>query len=373
MKNTIRLVLMSGALAAAAVPAFAQGPAPQAPAAQAAPKRPAEAAEKAAVRAGLDAERAAAEADAKRQLEHAQQELERSKREMERVEREAATGAAADSKVLMKKLQEAQEKAQDTLRHAQRELERTLYSHGTAALDQARYEKALQAFAEAAALKGTRADGALYWKAFAEFKQQALKSALESLKDIQEEFPQSRWLEHARALEFEVRHASGEPPSPAATPDEELKLLALNSLLHEHSEQALPMLEKMVSGTQSPRLKKRALFVLSQSTLPRAREILKAAAKDSSDAAVQLDAVRYLQLSGRVEDRQLLHELYGSAKDADVKGRLVDALFAAGDAKSLVDLARKETDVAMRKRIVERLSTMRAKEASDYMLEIIGK
>ena len=133
------------------------------------------------------------------------------------------------------------------------------------------------------------------------------------------------------------------------------------------------MLEKMVSGTQSPRLKKRALFVLSQSTLPRAREILKAAAKDSSDPAVQLDAVRYLQLSGRVEDRQLLHELYGSAKDADVKGRLVDALFAAGDAKSLVDLARKETDVAMRKRIVERLSTMRAKEASDYMLEIIGK
>jgi len=231
----------------------------------------------------------------------------------------------------------------------------------------------LQAFAEAAALKGTRADGALYWKAFAEYKQQALQAALESLKDIQKEFPQSRWLEHARALEFEVRHASGEPPSPAATPDEELKLLALNSLLHEHSEQALPMLEKMVSGTQSPRLKKRALFVLSQSTLPRAREILKAAAKDSSDAAVQLDAVRYLQLSGRVEDRQLLHELYGSAKDADVKGRLVDALFAAGDAKSLVDLARKETDVAMRKRIVERLSTMRAKEASDYMLEIIGK
>ena len=41
---------------------------------------------------------------------------------------------------------------------------------GTAALDTARYEKALQAFAEAAALKGAKADSALYWKAFSEYK-----------------------------------------------------------------------------------------------------------------------------------------------------------------------------------------------------------
>jgi hypothetical protein len=56
-----------------------------------------------------------------------------------------------------------------------------------------------------------------------------------------------------------------------------------------------------------------------------------------------------------------------------VKGRVIDALFIQGDAKTLVDMARKETDVEMRKRIVERLSRMKAKEATDYMLEIINK
>lgn len=38
-----------------------------------------------------------------------------------------------------------------------------------------------------------------------------------------------------------------------------------------------------------------------------------------------------------------------------------------------VELARKETDPAMKKRIVERLSLMRSKDATDYMMEIIGK
>jgi hypothetical protein len=36
-------------------------------------------------------------------------------------------------------------------------------------------------------------------------------------------------------------------------------------------------------------------------------------------------------------------------------------------------MARQETDPALRKRIVERLSTMKDKEAVDYMMEILKK
>lgn len=39
--------------------------------------------------------------------------------------------------------------------------------------------------------------------------------------------------------------------------------------------------------------------------------------------------------------------------------------------KTLVELARKETDPAMKKTIVERLSMSRAKEATDYMMELL--
>jgi len=48
-------------------------------------------------------------------------------------------------------------------------------------------------------------------------------------------------------------------------------------------------------------------------------------------------------------------------------------LFAQGDARTLVDLARNETDTEMRKRIVERLKPHEGEEATDYMLELINK
>jgi len=304
-------------------------------------------------KARLDAEKKAAVEQARKDMERAQAHMEQAKMQA----RQEVTKEVA--------------KVQEALKEAQREME--LYAKGTAALDTARYEKALQAFAEAAALKGTKADSSLYWKAFSEYKVQAMQAALESLKEMQKRHPDSRWLEQARALEFEVQSATGKPVSPAATPDEELKLLALDSLLHTDSEQALPILEKMINGQQPPHLKKRALFVLSQSNSPKAKEILRSVARGSSDPELQLEALQYLQMFGGAEDRKLLSDVYTVSKDRDVKGRLADALFMAGDANALVALARKETDPEMRKRIVERLSRMKAKEATDYMLEIINK
>jgi len=69
-------------------------------------------------------------------------------------------------------------------------------------------------------------DSSLYWKAFSEYKVQAMQDALESLKEMQARHPDSRWLEQALALEYEVKASMGKPVLPAATPDEELKLLA---------------------------------------------------------------------------------------------------------------------------------------------------
>jgi hypothetical protein len=133
------------------------------------------------------------------------------------------------------------------------------------------------------------------------------------------------------------------------------------------------MLEKMITGPQSLRLKKRALFVVSQSKAPRAKEILTSVAKGASGPDLQMDALQYLHLFGGADDRKVLSDVYSTSKDRDVKRQVVDALFIQGDARALVDMARKETDPAMRKQIVERLSRMKAKEATDYMLELINK
>ena len=63
--------------------------------------------------------------------------------------------------------------------------------------------------------------------------------------------------------------------------------------------------------------------------------------------------------------------LYASEQDKQVKQPIVETLSARGNAKALVDLARNEKDPEMKKIIVRFLSTMKGKEATDYLMEIL--
>jgi len=73
------------------------------------------------------------------------------------------------------------------------------------------------------------------------------------------------------------------------------------------------------------------------------------------------------------ESAALIVSLYEGEADARVKHAAVEALFMSGSAGPLVELARKEKDPAMKKLMVERLSHMDSKEATDFLLEILGK
>ena len=74
--------------------------------------------------------------------------------------------------------------------------------------------------------------------------------------------------------------------------------MAMQALQNTDPEQAVPMLEKLLDGTASPRLKERALFVLAQSNSPRAREVLTNIAKGSSTPELQSRAIQYLGVHG---------------------------------------------------------------------------
>jgi HEAT repeat protein len=73
------------------------------------------------------------------------------------------------------------------------------------------------------------------------------------------------------------------------------------------------------------------------------------------------------------EATELLLGLYRNEKDPAVKRQILDHLIGTSSAATLVQLARQETDPTVRKRLVERLSTMKDKEAVDYMMEILKK
>ena len=86
----------------------------------------------------------------------------------------------------------------------------------------------------------------------------ALGQADEALEQLQKEYASSRWLNDAKALQVEVRQASGQPVSPERQDDEDLKILAINTLINSDPERAVPLLEKILSsGSASPKLKLR--------------------------------------------------------------------------------------------------------------------
>src|SRR5262249_35365379 len=169
----------------------------------------------------------------------------------------------------------ARENAQRERDNAQRDRDReaSYYDSGQGDLDSARWERAIQRFDQVIALKGTKADAALYWKAYAQNKLGQKPESLATIGTLTKDYPKSRYLNDAKALEVDVRSRSG-GVDPAQESDEDLKLYAIQSLLNADPDQAVPTLQKVLQGTGSPHLKARALFVLAQSNSQKARDVL---------------------------------------------------------------------------------------------------
>jgi len=50
---------------------------------------------------------------------------------------------------------------------------------------------------------------------------------------------------------------------------------------------------------------------------------------------------------------------------------VIEALFVSGDSTQLIDLAKKETDPKIKRRLVEKISLMGDKASRDYMIQIL--
>lgn len=232
------------------------------------------------------------------------------------------------------------------------------YAKAMKAIDKQQWQAALSAFDDLAKQGGPRADASQYWKAYAQNRMGRRDEALASIAALRKSHPSSRWVNDAGALEVEIRQAMGQTVSPEATSDEDLKLMALSGLMQSDSERALPILQKILTTSQSPRLKERALFVLSQSQSPKARQILGELARGTSNPDLQRQAVRNLSIFGNKENRQLLAEIYASNASVEVKREIIRGLMVAGDKERLATLAKSEKDTALRKEAIRQLGVM---------------
>jgi HEAT repeat protein len=236
--------------------------------------------------------------------------------------------------------------------------ESEVYDLGTEALDEERWDEAVRAFDEAVRMAGKKADGALYWKAYALRKAGKTPEALAALGELRRKAPQSRWVKEADALEQEIRQASGQRPAPEAAADEELKLIAINSLMHTDSARALPMLEGILASNRSPKLRDRALFVLSQSGDAQARAKVADIARGKSHPDLQRRAIRYLGMFGGGENGQALAEIYSGSTDSAVKKAVLQAYLMSGDRERVLALARGEKSPDLRRDAIRQLGAM---------------
>jgi HEAT repeat protein len=229
-----------------------------------------------------------------------------------------------------------------------------VFERGKAAIDAGRWDRAIEAFSELAAGKGPHADEALYWKAYALNKIARRAEALTALAHLRQAYANSRWLDDAKALELEIHAASGEKVNPDSEPDEDLKLMALTGLVNSDPERAIPMIEKLLQGNQSPKLKERALFVLAQSDNAKARQILLQAARNGNPE-LQMKAIHYLGIMGSKENRQVLADLYASSNDAGVKRAVLHSFMVSGDRDHLLQAAKSEKNADLRMEAIHQL------------------
>jgi HEAT repeat protein len=245
-----------------------------------------------------------------------------------------------------------------------------LYEQARELIDSGRYERALESLDRvAAAPNSTRADAALYWKAYAQWKLDQRADALATLADMRKRFPQSRWAKDSQALDVEIRQASGQSVSPDGQASEELKLLALRGLMNSDPDRAIPMIEQLLAGPSTVRVKENALFVLSQSRSSRARDIIAGAAKGSVNPDLQLRAIRYLGAIGGPENRQVLDDAYRATSDVAVKRAVIRSFSAVGDRQRLLALAKSEKEPQLRGEAVRSLGAIGATAELDELYQ----
>jgi hypothetical protein len=217
-----------------------------------------------------------------------------------------------------------------------------LYQTGQSLLDSKQWEQAVDAFSLVVSRGGARADGALYWKAYGLKKLGKRDDALAAIAELRKSYASSRWLDDAKALELEVRQASGQTVSPESESDDDLKLMALNGIMQSDPERAFPLLENWIKGSASPKLRQRAVYVLAQSSSPKAQQMLEQIARGSGNPDLQLRAISYMSERRKANTTQILAEIYASSNDLQVKRQILNAYEQSRDKDRLLQVARTE-------------------------------
>ena len=94
-------------------------------------------------------------------------------------------------------------------------------------------------------------------------------------------------------------------------------------------------------------------------------------ARNEKVLELKVTAIRNLGLLGGGRSGDLLLTLYNTDTRPEVRKGVIEALFIQSNSRTLISLARAEKDPETKREIIQKLSLMRSKEATDYLLEFL--
>lgn len=245
-----------------------------------------------------------------------------------------------------------------------------LYWQGQAALKQSDWSTALQRFQDLEKLlrknEPKSVDAALYWEAYALVQAKRTAEAKGAIERLRREFPESRWSRDADTLLAQTRPpAQGDP----GVADEELADIAVQALMNAPPERALPVLKKVLASQRSIKVKKRALFVLSQLETDEAIKVVLDTAKSSREPELRREAINMLGVSETQVGIEGLVDIYATSSSADEKSRVIEAWLVADRKDLVLKTARNEADPKLRRKAIETLGSMEASEELAQLFE----
>jgi HEAT repeat protein len=253
--------------------------------------------------------------------------------------------------------------SEDAMAPAGKELNQ-LYWQGQESLKQADWAAALKRFAELEkqlrAKEPKNADVAVYWQAYTLMQAKRTTEAKAAVERLHHDYPASRWSKDADALLRQSQPAVKVAETATASNDEDIAEIAVEGLMNAPPERAVPLLKKVLQSQHSDKVKKRALFVLSQIDEDAALDSVVDVAKNSNDPGLREEAIRMLGVSG--EDRAIkrLGELYATSKDAREKRAIIQAWLVADRKDLILASARNEPDSSVRQVAIQALGALDA-------------
>lgn len=154
------------------------------------------------------------------------------------------------------------------------------------------------------------------------------QTAVESSRSADDEFRVLVAQAEGQADQADERASGKRESRRRLTEQETLALAAMEGLMAQPHERALPIIKKVLAGSQTTLVKKRALFVLSQIDSPEAEQILVQTSR-SPDRELRSEAIRSIGIGGNPKALAALQEVY-RAGDGEVKEEVLEAWMIAG-------------------------------------------